>query len=117
MAFGKHVAIVPIDRIDGRSTRKRGAGNARPPAIEQHARSLIAPAELRRGIRTCDARGARPRPRRGDADQVEQAARRLQSDVGRKIGKRDSSDERRDIGKRGRRLGRSAIVGHQKNVT
>ena len=46
VAFGKHVAVVPIDRIDGRSTRKRGAGNARPPAIEQHARSLIAPAEL-----------------------------------------------------------------------
>ncbi len=44
VAFGKHVAVVPIDSIDGRSTRKRGAGNARPPAIEQHARSLIAPA-------------------------------------------------------------------------
>ena len=50
VAFGKHVAIVRIDRIDGRSTRKRGAGNACPPAIEQHARGLIAPAELRRGI-------------------------------------------------------------------
>ena len=50
VAFGKHVAVVPIDRIDGRSTRKRRTGNPRPSAIEQHARSLIAPAELRRGI-------------------------------------------------------------------
>src|SRR5450755_4712322 len=108
------MAIVTVYRIDGGRPRERGARNAGTPAVEQDARRFIAPAQLRRGVGTRDCREARARPCRGDADQVEQAARRLLDDIRRKIGECDPADERRDIGIRGRpRSRRGAIIGHQ----
>lgn len=75
VALRRAIAVMGVEGIDGRRARQRSTRGADPPVIEQHPGATpAAGAELRRREAADDARALCPRRRRGNADQIENAA-------------------------------------------
>jgi hypothetical protein len=91
------MSVVRIERIDRRRAGECGASGACAPAAEQHPRFRFAAAELRCRVVVDDLRRAGTAARRGNADQVEQAALCLCDDIRWQVGKRQSLNKCRNI--------------------
>jgi hypothetical protein len=92
MALGEPVAVMGIERVDGRGTRIGRAGHADAAPVEHQP--CAGAAHLARREVMHDAREPGLPAAHRDADQVEQAALRLRDHVRRQVRKAQRMDER-----------------------
>ena len=98
VSLGQQVPVVGVERIDRGRARKSRARDARPSAVEQHARAPIGGAHLRGREAVGDRRCRRSRSGGSHADQIQEAALGASNDVLREIPEPELARKLRYVG-------------------